>query len=358
MGPEGPGFCDATRRCGDPHPSRGIPSVSKARLKSLSTTQPRLKILIVIVGPFIFAHLSHSPGSAQSEPRFAGDPLLLGAGARALGMGNAFVPVSDDATAVYWNPAGLAGLSRSEAQVQHAERFGGTVNHDVITLARPSRIGGFGIGLLRLGVDGVRLTTLEDPSQPLGPENRPIVSREVGTSDYNLHLAYGRAARPNLYLGAALKLIWRNLAAGNGSGYGLDVGVLYVPVPALTLGASIRNLTRTRITFDSATTDRIQPSIIIGGAYTKGSRALRGRLIFAGSVHMFEEESGLEDLESVQLGAEYIYRERLAFRIGAKGNHFTAGTGIYLYSSLAFDLAFVENSQLDNTYQISASFFF
>ena len=88
------------------------------------------------------------------------------------------------------------------------------------------------------------------------------------------------------------------------------------------------------------------------------SPALRGQLIFAGSIHVLEEDSGLENLESVQLGVEYLYRERLAFRVGAKGDHLTAGAGIRVYGRLSFDLAFLENSQLDNTYQISASFFF
>ena len=79
---------------------------------------------------------------AQTVSRYGGDPLLVGAGARSLGMGGAFVALSDDATAVYWNPAGLAGLARMEVQVQHTEQFGGTGNHDAFALARPSPIGG------------------------------------------------------------------------------------------------------------------------------------------------------------------------------------------------------------------------
>ncbi len=39
---------------------------------------------------------------------------LTGAGARAAGMGGAFISIADDATAITWNPAGLAQLERPE----------------------------------------------------------------------------------------------------------------------------------------------------------------------------------------------------------------------------------------------------
>ena len=46
--------------------------------------------------------------------------LKLGAGARAVGMGNAFAAVADDATALYWNPAGLASVPGTSASFMHA----------------------------------------------------------------------------------------------------------------------------------------------------------------------------------------------------------------------------------------------
>ena len=46
----------------------------------------------------------------QLEYNFLG----LGAGARANGMGDAFVAVADDATAIFWNPAGLFLLDQPE----------------------------------------------------------------------------------------------------------------------------------------------------------------------------------------------------------------------------------------------------
>ncbi len=41
-----------------------------------------------------------------------GSDLITGIGARAIGLGGAFVSVADDASAVYWNPAGLTQLKK------------------------------------------------------------------------------------------------------------------------------------------------------------------------------------------------------------------------------------------------------
>jgi len=59
-----------------------------------------------------------SPASAQETvPQkviSASSPNPVGSGARAMGMGGAFIAVADDATAASWNPAGLTQLKRPE----------------------------------------------------------------------------------------------------------------------------------------------------------------------------------------------------------------------------------------------------
>ena len=54
-----------------------------------------------------------------SAPLFAQDENfnIFGAGARAAGMGSAFIGLADDATAISWNPAGLVQLVRPEISV-------------------------------------------------------------------------------------------------------------------------------------------------------------------------------------------------------------------------------------------------
>jgi hypothetical protein len=52
---------------------------------------------------------------AQVEPfSISSPPNPVGSGARAMGMGGAFVAVADDATAASWNPAGLIQLQKPE----------------------------------------------------------------------------------------------------------------------------------------------------------------------------------------------------------------------------------------------------
>ena len=53
---------------------------------------------------------------AQSQPEqtFSSPFLPVGSGARAMGMGGAFIAIADDATAASWNPAGLTQLKRPE----------------------------------------------------------------------------------------------------------------------------------------------------------------------------------------------------------------------------------------------------
>lgn len=46
-----------------------------------------------------------------------GSDLGMGVGARAISMGGAFSALADDASAMYWNPAGLTGIEDSEAML-------------------------------------------------------------------------------------------------------------------------------------------------------------------------------------------------------------------------------------------------
>ncbi|MEW5802645.1 MAG: hypothetical protein AB1847_11150, partial [bacterium] len=57
--------------------------------------------------------LYYAPACSQ-DPMPTSPPVPVGSGARAQGMGGAFIAVADDATAASWNPGGLGQLQKPE----------------------------------------------------------------------------------------------------------------------------------------------------------------------------------------------------------------------------------------------------
>lgn len=86
-----------------------------AIIKSLSATSCRCKLVKHTFLTIALFLLIAQVALAQSEITVDND---FGVGARAMGMGGAFIGVADDSTALYWNPAGLA-------QIKSIEFFGG-----------------------------------------------------------------------------------------------------------------------------------------------------------------------------------------------------------------------------------------
>ncbi|TLD42302.1 MAG: hypothetical protein JETT_1417 [Candidatus Jettenia ecosi] len=77
----------------------------------------RSKYFLFIVIFIPFSTLLTKTSFAQLTSQVSAVPLPVGSGARALGMGGAFIAVADDATAASWNPGGLTQLERPELSV-------------------------------------------------------------------------------------------------------------------------------------------------------------------------------------------------------------------------------------------------
>ncbi|HKK20739.1 MAG TPA: hypothetical protein VJ983_04635, partial [candidate division Zixibacteria bacterium] len=109
-------------------------------------------------------------------------PFEFGAGARELSLGSASWAVPADAVAAFWNPGYLARAERIAVTGFYTRLFDSDVAYQYAGLALPTLDwGSFGIGVFRLGVDGI--------------EKRDASNLLLGqTSDTRtaLYAAYGR----------------------------------------------------------------------------------------------------------------------------------------------------------------------
>jgi hypothetical protein len=289
--------------------------------------------------------------------KYAGEFLYLGVGARALGMGGAFTAVSDDASAGYWNPAGLAKLSNRQALVMHAETFGELLNLDYVTLILPSSQAVIGFSLMRLGGGGIKLTALEDPNQPISEQNRVLLLREEGHADYSFNFSYGKRASQTASWGLNAKVIYRDIPQTSAFGLGLDFGLLYQVSRYLTLGANLQDATFTFLSYSTGSKETITPTLKLGAAIRKNwdnfSATLAGDsdLRFEGREYSAQYWLGNISADN-HYGLEVGYQQKLMGRMGFDQGDFTAGAGLRV-SSFTIDFAYLSENELDNSYRLS-----
>lgn len=171
------------------------------------------------------------PGQAQSTVvKYGAEFLAGGVGARALGMGGAYVASARDVTAGYWNVAGLDALRYPEAAYMHAERFGGIVSFDYGAVAFPlSARSTVGVSFFRSGVDDIANTLAAlNPDTNLPRPNPENYFTYFSAADYAFYLSYARRLRENLSVGATGKIIRRGIGDfASAWGYSLDIGAQY-----------------------------------------------------------------------------------------------------------------------------------
>jgi len=158
-------------------------------------------------------------------------PLLrTSVGPRPSAMGECFVGLADDATGVYWNPAGLGQSRNTEFFLSHNEWFMG-FRDEYASMAIAAGGGRLGIGLVYSGTSGIEAWDADN--MPLG---------NYGTHTGFANVAYGHSVGENCFLGGSAKFLYDKLGWVSGYGGCADFGFLARPWKFLGAGISFQNL--------------------------------------------------------------------------------------------------------------------
>ncbi len=159
--------------------------------------------------------------------------LKIGVGARALAMGGAFVAVANDVTGLYWNPAGIARMPRSEAILLHTEWLA-DVSFDYAGIA---------INMGRFGTVGASITSVSMGDMKVRTELQPEGTGEFfAAGDIAGSIAYARNLTDKFSIGANAKYIHQRIWHMSSSTFAIDVGTLFTTqFKDMKIGMSISN---------------------------------------------------------------------------------------------------------------------
>lgn len=307
--------------------------------------------ILALLGGAAFLFSLPSGTYAQTSVNYAAEVLTKGAGARPLAMGGAFAAAANDATAAYWNPAGLALIDDIEITTMHATA-NDLQSYDFVNLAfNTQSAGSYALSYLRLGVDNITITDSSGNS--------------YGTTNYTDQaglISGGWKLSNQFAIGGTIKLLQTSAYTASAFGFGSDFGALFKPIKELTFGLVARDFTGgSYIQWQNTPTNPtqvLQPSITLGVSYVQeiGKSKKQGQA----SVPVSTLEVNLdadtlyagEALNNYHFGLEYWYQQFVAIRGGfeTKGLQFdnddftpSAGVGIWAYL-FEIDYAYVSNS--------------
>jgi hypothetical protein len=276
---------------------------------------------------------------ATSGPAAAQTFEILGT--RAAGMAGAFVAVADDASAIYWNPAGLASgaffsilFDWSVTRVSpDDEPEAGSQSSAIISLASPA----LGLGYYRLRSTALRLPDLSAPPAVLDTVPAPAVYQVDTLITHHTGVTLVQSLTDGIAVAATLKLV-RGIAASDlasgatrddvlddagdligraGNAFDADLGVI-ATVGRMRAGLSVRNATQPGFDAPSGRELRLERQIRAGVALFP-----RDDVVVAADLDLRAVPGPVGEVRDLAIGAEARIVPRVFVRSGVRLN--TAG---------------------------------
>ncbi|MBZ0265436.1 hypothetical protein K8I28_12295 [bacterium] len=286
--------------------------------------------------------------------KYAGEYMNGQSNARLLALGGVGASIAEGPSAILGNPAGLFNSQPHALSLMHIDRFAGMVKVDhaaYIHHGNSEQVIGF--GLLRQGVDDIAITELQNPSSPIGTDNRVRILDYGSASEYAFQVATARKRNFGT-VGATAKLLYKKLYDHYGVGLGIDVGYQH-RMGNLFLGGQVRNVVTSVIAWDTGSQEAILPNARFGVAYFLNSERLLATLLPIAEVEIRTESIDDEDAFALHFGLEHTIRDVVSARVGLDDGRLTYGAG-FKVNLLDFDYAFVGHDDLGASHRISVAY--
>jgi len=308
-----------------------------------------IKYQYLVISLLLATSIQHPVSARDTGAAF----LKIGVGARAVGMSSAFTAIADDASALYWNPSGIATIPKPQVMAMHSDWLL-DMNYQFASFIQPTRNGAFGLGFSRL-----------DQGTFEGRDENRERTADFEASDTAATLCLSNRLRRGS-LGLNIKFIQQKIEAEQATGVAFDFGgKLQRPGSPLSFGLALQNL-GPRMTF-------IQEGYYLPLTATAG---VGYRIAGALSISMDVRRRIYTGNTSVGIGTEYWAFSSVALRMGylsrmgafsqtssslsdnSGGNRLErisglgAGVGVRILG-YQLDYAFVPYGELGNTNRIS-----
>jgi len=304
-----------------------------------------------------------SPGKAYPEDEYrawTGEFLRMGAGARAMGMGNAYTAVEGDIYSSYFNPAGLAYMKSKQMALSFRYL---SMDRKFQYLVFGSRIGpdaDFAISWISAGTDDF-----------VGRDLNGIPTGSLSDKPNGFALTFSKILSERVSAGLNTKIAYWKLAGDYAKAFGFDLGVLVTPFKNLNASFVIRDINsrftwktkRWAKTFYDSDGQTIEKEDKFPVYWTAGLayRTYGDKILLAATV-----ENVADNPLGLNIGMAYAYNKIFSLRTGIyhytssdeiDSGSLTAGFTLRITGSMSFDYAYgVNGIENDNIHVVALVF--
>ncbi|MCE5299368.1 MAG: hypothetical protein LLG37_00640 [Spirochaetia bacterium] len=266
------------------------------------------------------------PLSASGGEPFAF--LKLGVGARAMGMGGAFSSVAGDATAPYYNPAGMLDMTGFELHAEsHIMTFGRSLNF--VSTGRPFMILNT---LYSAGVSWYNFSGGSDleARSSNSPEPDSVFSHNAHVFFFDI----GAKISDIFMLGGNFKVLYQGIDSARGIGFAFDIGAIANITDEMRAAFTIDNIGSGITWSGSAHAESVSQVLTLGASYSVNSLAgVAGLKLLPAMDMVYNTASGFR----IRAGAELSMNDFFFLRAGYN-NALTCGMGLWFRTSKIFTI--------------------